>query len=775
VASKVGRAVFEIGLEDAELKAGIRDIGAHSKKAAGHLRGIGQAVNLAVFRQLATIGVGAVKALATEIVALGQRGAMVDDVSSAFRGLTERTGETADAMLGQLRSGVAGTLGDFELMKLANKTLGSGLVESAEDMGVLASGARALAKRVGGDTKQAFEMLTSSMASGETAQLKQLGLFVDNKTAVEAHAAALDKNVSELTDTERAQALAKAALAALRTELLQVAPPAADFGEKIEMLVSIFENFKDKVAVAVAQSPVLSAMLASLASGLEVAFGGDSQSAVSTVVSLIESLAFGMVKAGQVTIEVARFASNAWQGLIWMFNSAMSAIARGLATIVSGLATVLEAHAQLPVVGQLYAGAAVSVRGLADGMQHLSTGFDAQAEAALDSAAKTNAALDSAQAGLKGVETAMRDAAGASREADASIRGTAVASQAAAESTRATSSTTAAEIKRQADQRARDAAAAATLIAETERRLQQETALMRSDGLKKELLELEYARQAEIAQLEELKLGYSAQYTELTEAVNAKYTEMTATAQASHMSIETAAEEQGFKTRAELEDMAATAHEMFKRMEDSGLYTTGTLQEAWEAYEEARRNTSAKTEEFTLTSNEAISQGVTQIFGLLGQKYKAAAIAGAIISTYQAVAKALASAPWPASLVLAAGAAAAGFANVAKIRSSDAGFREGTPNLDFMNFGDIQMRALHDEEAVIPRGGGHLLASEIASALPRYMRDKGGEMGSGRGDVTISVGTIQGSADPEEMSRALVEGLRRGGMSRVRETIRQLR
>ncbi len=61
----------------------------------------------------------------------------------------------------------------------------------------------------------------------------------------------------------------------------------------------------------------------------------------------------------------------------------------------------------------------------------------------------------------------------------------------------------------------------------------------------------------------------------------------------------------------------------------------------------------------------------------------------------------------------------AGMANVGKIRSSKAGYAEGTPNLDFSDFGKVSPSFLHGQEAVIPSGGGHKLATEIARALPR--------------------------------------------------------
>jgi hypothetical protein len=153
-------------------------------------------------------------------------------------------------------------------------------------------------------------------------------------------------------------------------------------------------------------------------------------------------------------------------------------------------------------------------------------------------------------------------------------------------------------------------------------------------------------------------------------------------------------------------------------MKASGLYTAEVLRQAFEAAEAAKQAAKEETVKYEMTQNQALAAGSLQILGALGQKYKAAAIAGAIISTYQAVAKALASAPWPANLVLAAGAAAAGFANVAKIRSSSPGYAEGTPGLDFANFGQETFAALHGREAVVPEGSGHLLAGEIATSMP---------------------------------------------------------
>jgi hypothetical protein len=122
--------------------------------------------------------------------------------------------------------------------------------------------------------------------------------------------------------------------------------------------------------------------------------------------------------------------------------------------------------------------------------------------------------------------------------------------------------------------------------------------------------------------------------------------------------------------------------------------------------------------EHGIRSTTDMVEAAGEVLGAFAGKNKAIAIASAIIDTYVSVAKTLATTPWPANLFLAAGALAAGMANVAKIRSTNVpGYATGTPGLDFMDFGSERQVALHNEEAVIPRGGGHQLAGEIAAAL----------------------------------------------------------
>ena len=187
-------------------------------------------------------------AAAVAIVKLGQQGAVVADVRREFGSLSATMGESAATMLGALRRGVVGTIKDFELMRLVNKAMGAGLRVSAAEMETLASGARLLAKRTGGDTAQAFNTLTTAIANGTTTSLRALGVFVDQKAALNAYAAALGVTRGELTDTDRAAAFNVATLNELRGVIAAAGPQAADFGEIIAGWGVGLGNAKDRFA-----------------------------------------------------------------------------------------------------------------------------------------------------------------------------------------------------------------------------------------------------------------------------------------------------------------------------------------------------------------------------------------------------------------------------------------------------------------------------------------------------------------------------------------------
>lgn len=603
---------------------------------------------------------GAITGLTVAVIKLGQRGAMVADVKSAFDLLSMSAGETGAVMLGALSAGVKGTVTNFELMRLANMALGAGILTTAGDARTLAEGARLLAKRTGGDTVQAFQTLTTAIASGRTAQLKQLGLFVDNKKAVEDYAKAQGRSVSSLTDVDRATALQVATMAALRVELSNNAPPLADFGELIEQGKVSVKNLVDGLAVMISQSPPLLAGMGAVKDVISQAFGGDQEGLILGIVNVIEKAALVAIAFGQAGISVAGFISKGFAGIKVMLLGVQIGFVTLGETVVGLVATVLEAAASVPILGAKYKSAAEDARLAADA----AGAFNAQLKQEITDAALAatgndafGLSLSTASVALDTIGLAMVNAGLSQRELNqAEVEGV-VANENLGNSIPGVNA----------------------LLEEFRIKEQEATADVRMFG------------------------------TEINGMA------VLATVQTANVAA--AFEAMGISTRAQLEETAKQAKKDYETIEKSGQATAKELTIAFEKYEEARRMASGETKDFTITQGAELVAKVSGQFAQLGGKFKVFAVAEAIISTYLAAAKSLAMYGWPLGLVAMAGAIAAGFATVMKIKSQ--GFQTGTPGLDFQDFGASSMATLHGREAIIPQGGGNQLAAEIAGALER--------------------------------------------------------
>lgn len=663
---------------------------------------------------VATTAVAAgVIAVGREIVELGTRGAMIADVRSSFDALSTSAGQTADVMLGSLRRGTANTVSDFELMKLANKAMGAGLVATADDFETLAAGARLLANRTGGETADAFDTLTSAMASGRTAQLKQLGLFVDNKAAVEAFARANRVSVGDMTDADRATALQAATLATLREELRRNGVDAADFGDRIDKLKASFANFMDGLAEAIAASPVVAAGMEAIGISLDGAFGSDQQQMIQNLIQWVNEFAIAVARTGQIVVE------------------SVVVMVGGLSKLVEINAQIAESAAALPLVGEKYQEAAANARKQATAVAAIS-GTLSDLKSRLDTVVPAMEAARAAQDHVSAATDAGARSAGRAGEAAERL---AASQKAAAE---------------RAKQTAEEYRAYISFLGEREienhKRIQ--AAKMDEDAAYRAFRDMLGQRELEhAAQVAADKERIDAEYRAYQDMLGQRELEANA---AKHQAISERAAALGMLTRDELERSAATALATYQAMKDSGEFTAQTLQEAWTRYETARRAASDQTKEMSLDNALTTVQGTLEIFGRLGKAFKVAAIAGAIIATYMAIAKALANSPWPWNLVAAAGAAAAGFANVAKIKAADEGFRFGTPGLDFKSFGPGRMVALHGDEAVIPRSGSHELARVIAASLADQRPGASGQIViqvDGRNSFYQNLGDMQRLAD----------------------------
>lgn len=665
----------EVGKTKDKTSALTRGFQAFGKAAPGAFKLVAKA---------AAVTVGAIAAVTVAVIKLGQRGAAVADVQSAFDALSVSAGETGAIMLGALSAGVKGTVSNFDLMKVANKALGVGLLKTSEDAQTLSEGARLLAKRTGGDTVQAFETLVTAMASGRTAQLKQIGLFVDNKQAIEDFAKATGKSVSEINDADRATALQIATMAALRKELESFPPPLSDFGELIERGSIGVKNLVDELAVMISESPVLIGGMKAVADAISKAFGGNTQGLIEGVVRAIEFAAFAAIEFGKVGITAAEVVTRGFAGIKVLVLGVALAFVEVAKQILSANATILETAAQIPVVGVAYKDAAKGARFLADATGAVAFGLKEQVvEAAAAAAGNDNLgrsfsaareALDQiTESMIVGLPTqqAMNQAT-----ADGVVKVTALGAAFAGANFQIQSLT--------------------PVMIDWQGKLVEtsEATLLWKDIINESFQETTTSQQAFGA----VVVGVGDQQMASNERVKQS---------AVRLGITTRDESQ--KTEAQIKADIETMITAYGRLSDEAIAAQKKL-------DEFRLKSTEETTLSTLGILGAAAGAADTIAKAAGSNFKGFAIAESIIATYLSIAKTLATTAWPLNLILAAGAAAAGFANVAKIRSSSA-FQEGTQGLDFQDFGPSSLAALHGREAVIPEAGVGAFAGQVAAAL----------------------------------------------------------
>ncbi len=722
MATKAGTAVFKIALDAKQYKVAIKGIQKSSKKTATSLRGISQAVGVAIFAKLATVGVRAVGQVASELKELATRGAEVSALKGSFDSLTRSVDTTGQAMLGELRTATKGLVDDMTLMGATNKAVLLGLPVTTESMGTMAEAATVLGRAMGQDAAKSLDDLTTALGRGSPLILDNLGLTVKVSEANEAYAVSLGKSVSELTEAEKKMAFYNAAMEAARSKAAELGEVHLTFGDRLNQTEVFLANFRDSLAVAVAQSPVLAAGMEALSEEMSRAFGGSSQNAVQTVMGFIIDLAIGFTHVAQAGAVGATVLVTAWFAVKAAVLGVITAIAAVATAQVSFIAGLAELGAKIPLVGEKVKGFAAGANALSRSMKGVTVSLaeqTAEAGRGVLGNSELQGSIDKVHGAALGLRDVMVHTKTASRDASTAIRDVGAASIQMAAEGAAAEKMAAAEIERLAKKRAADAQAAATLIANTERTLQQELALANSEGLQQRLLEIGFAQEKELEQIASLRTGYADEYEQLAAMIKQKYDEIRADAQAAHMSIQAAANEQGFKTREQLEETARKAEQTYRRMLASGKFTIDTLENAHQTSEEAKRQITGGTVAHADVSLGAmVSSATGALRDLFGQN-KAVAIATAIADTAAAVVASFKNAGgWPWGLIPAAAMAAAGAKRISTIRSTDPGLKFGTPGLDFQNFGMVTPTFLHRQEAVIPRGRGHLLAGEIAAAMP---------------------------------------------------------
>jgi hypothetical protein len=266
-------------------------------------------------------------AIPGQLVAIGQRGSDLADLRTGFDHLTAAVGETGDVVLGKLRTAFGGTVTDFDLMKTANDALSKGVKLTGDEMATMAKAARVMSDQVGGNAKDSFDAMLSSIARGNEKELKQLGINLANvDKSTKAYADSLGIEVSALSKSQQQHALRNAVLEESKRLLKENGEVENDFNDNIAAGAAQWQNWKDRIGEAIATSPELGTVLSRVTEAMTSAFGDDQQTQVETITKLIGDMAVTSVHAASLIVSGAHEIANAYEEARSMFDRLVGAI-----------------------------------------------------------------------------------------------------------------------------------------------------------------------------------------------------------------------------------------------------------------------------------------------------------------------------------------------------------------------------------------------------------------------------------------------------------------
>lgn len=365
-----------------------------------------------------TAAIAAVGALSAAIVALGMRGSDVGDITEAFDMMNQQIGNTGD-VIGGLREAFDGTVTDFTIMEATNKALNMGLKITAEEMALTATAARVLGEKTGVDAVEAYERMNAAMATGQTRMVKGLLDTVALSEAVDKYAASLGKSTSELSAHERQLATQTAILQAAKTATENFGEVQLDFTDRIKIGQTAIANFTDRLAVTVATTPALNAIIDQLNGFLEqlIAWLDQNRQAVQDWITMGIFFAINVLDS---FITIIGYVGDVIDFVIITFHDARAAaisFAMSILELNLKLAQMAKSAPGGSTLAKMFGGVDVDkqIKSTSEALDSLEKSYNSAAQAAQDQMNQNiewNETMEAGHQVLNGVTKAVADSAG---------------------------------------------------------------------------------------------------------------------------------------------------------------------------------------------------------------------------------------------------------------------------------------------------------------------------------------------------------------------------
>ena len=223
-----------LSLKD-NMSRGMRDASRNMASAGQSMERVGQRMTMGLSIPLA--------AATLAMRALGETAQKLQ-VEESFNRMAAGAGMSADKIISGLDKAAAGTVSRADLMLAANKGMALGVAKNTDDFVKLMEIARDRARVMGMTTTAAFNDIVTGLGRGSPLILDNLGLVVKLGEAQENYAKSIGKSTSELTESEKKQALINSVMQQAERTIDRAALATDTQADELNRLTAEFSNLQ---------------------------------------------------------------------------------------------------------------------------------------------------------------------------------------------------------------------------------------------------------------------------------------------------------------------------------------------------------------------------------------------------------------------------------------------------------------------------------------------------------------------------------------------------
>ena len=187
--------------------------------------------------------------------------AKVESMRTAFNTLTGASENSSEA-LEKLKEATNGTMSEFDLFQQANNAMILGVTKNSDEMAEMFDIAQRLGRALGRDTRTSVESLITGIGRQSRLMLDNIGIITKVEEANEAYARSLNKNASQLTDSEKKQAFLNATMEAAREKVALLGEETGSSQDQLDAFGAAMDNLSVNIGkgLGTAFLPLINAM-----------------------------------------------------------------------------------------------------------------------------------------------------------------------------------------------------------------------------------------------------------------------------------------------------------------------------------------------------------------------------------------------------------------------------------------------------------------------------------------------------------------------------------